>query len=71
VFFVCSVRREGYYILLLLYEGYKLKTLTVIVVVLFSSVDLMAQHSIINTPPSITYANKPEMTEIWEPEIKK
>jgi hypothetical protein len=31
----------------------------------------MAQHSIINTPPEVSpMLMKPEMTEIWEPEIK-
>ncbi|MGO4818239.1 3-keto-disaccharide hydrolase [Flavobacterium sp. W22_SRS_FP1] len=41
------------------------------IVVLFSSTALMAQHTVIDTPPEVSpMAMKPEMTEIWEPEVK-
>jgi hypothetical protein len=41
------------------------------IVVLFSSTALMAQHTVIDTPPEVSpMPMKPEMTEIWEPEVK-
>jgi len=41
------------------------------IVVLFSSTAIMAQHTVIDTPPEVSpMAMKPEMTEIWEPEVK-
>jgi hypothetical protein len=42
-----------------------------LVVVLLSSTALMAQHTVIDSPPEVSpMPMKPEMTEIWEPEVK-
>ena len=41
-----------------------------LVVVLFSTTMAMAQHTVINTPPEVSpMPMKPEMTEIWEPQV--
>ncbi len=40
-------------------------------IALFSATVAMAQHDYINTPPAVNpMPMKPEMTEIWEPEVK-
>ena len=40
-------------------------------ITLFSMTVAMAQHDYVNTPPLVTpMTMKPEMTEIWEPQIK-
>ncbi|WP_369753757.1 DUF1080 domain-containing protein [Flavobacterium sp. WC2409] len=41
-----------------------------LLVVLFSTTIAMAQHTVINTPPEVSpMPMKPEMTEIWEPQV--
>lgn len=41
-----------------------------LVVVLFSTTIAMAQHSFVNVPPEVSpMSMKPEMTEIWEPQV--
>ena len=41
-----------------------------LLVVLFSTTIAMAQHTVINTPPDVSpMPMKPEMTEIWEPQV--
>ena len=41
-----------------------------LLVVLFSTTMAMAQHTVINTPPEVSpMPMKPEMTEIWEPQV--
>ncbi len=40
-------------------------------IALFSASVAMAQHKFVNTPPEVNpMPMKPEMTEIWEPEVK-
>lgn len=42
-----------------------------LMVSLFSATAAMAQHQFVNTPPEVSpMPMKPEMTEIWEPEVK-
>ncbi|MFT5963883.1 MAG: hypothetical protein ACI9L6_000603 [Flavobacterium sp.] len=41
------------------------------IVLLFSSTAAMAQHIVIDSPPKVSpMPMKPEMTEIWEPDVK-
>ena len=42
-----------------------------LMIALFSATAAMAQHKYVNTPPEVSpMPMKPEMTEIWEPEVK-
>lgn len=42
-----------------------------LMIALFSASVAMAQHKFVNTPPEVSpMPMKPEMTEIWEPEVK-
>lgn len=42
-----------------------------LMIALFSATVAMAQHKFVNTPPEVSpMPMKPEMTEIWEPEVK-
>lgn len=42
-----------------------------LMIALFSATVAMAQHKYVNTPPEVSpMPMKPEMTEIWEPEVK-
>ena len=44
---------------------------SLLMISLFSATAVMAQHNYVNTPPEVSpMSMKPEMTEIWEPEVK-
>ena len=42
-----------------------------LIIAIFSATATMAQHKYVNTPPEVSpMLMKPEMTEIWEPQVK-
>lgn len=50
---------------------FKILPQSFLMIVLFSATVTVAQHKFVNTPPEVSpMPMKPEMTEIWEPEVK-